>query len=1221
MPGQAIVTIRDKQWSAFVANTTAELTSGLSGVESIPAQTGMLFDLGYDWQTIQIDMTRMLFPLDIVFINSTQGVVGVMHNVQLGEADVRFENVNVPGARWFLEINAGEAEGISVGDNVAIQGNIAPAQLNLTSLLNYAVIMMMVIFVGRMAIRAVSPPKPELELYGPRGERLLQTVSHKGLAAEILRALKGKGEAYRAFVKYPPDRSAFVVIGSIIGGHYSWNPAGFTVWVDAWERNPEWPADHILGIRELKRPRTFEATQEGVKRALKYVEEEFPTFTESAWVSRSIPVYVAHELGILKLEHLPQTEAIKIIDARGMTPSEVYDIHRQYPPNLFRGIGVQYSHLTTQQDIEEFKKRAVEAGAVVLIVQEYGLTAYVPIAYLPQVIEGGEPVPSRYRELVGFIDEPLPEYSLATLDLMPAVKPEVGERKIDAVLRQLKNGVESIQESARFREFLVTMSRFHDYSIGNQILIAIQKPDATKVAGFNTWKELGRWVKKGEKGISILAPVLPPRPACPVCGAKIPRGAKYCPQCGEPVEGEEAIEVTPAYFKVVYVFDISQTEGKPLPEFEVPVLTGEVDEELFGRLLALMKKRGVEVSFESRPDLPADIKGQYLAPNRIWVRPEEPRAQQLKTLLHEIAHYYSEGVFHIPRRDAETIAESAAFVVGAHHGFDTGVRSFPYVALWSQDRKVLEENLEAIRRVSTAIMTALEGVSEAVVLSPQVKHTVSMPTIPEEAKQDPLFVDYIQTMVTLGERVTGEEARIMWEAWQKRWKPSYLPQTTSRTQLRFADSPLTVTADTLRGWLRRGTARPIQTAGFYGAEGYKPRLYVVGETIYQIEWGPAKKHYLLPASEEHMAHETKERLREEGVEIGPPEKPPPGKPTRDDVTVGARQKLGVWITDKRTGVTLAEWTDRDARGLFEEGLLRGRIPVSAWEAPDSDLVKSVLDYAESIGLLAKESPVAHLPQTEKGQYAWLITDPETGEIIIKPGYATVSKAKRAARDFAIRRAKYAGEHSVKLRIYDREPDIGNLEAGVVFEGRILIPEGIIVEAPAGSENITDEEWKFAEGLWQTTREDFMKRDPAGTYLWALITRYYPEDRDKQIRAMGFMNEVLSRYPGGSIPKDEAVKVARKWDVLKMVVREMIEFLPKVKGALVKKQPAVVPTELRRPHPRKEELEFLPDSPEVLAQTIDAIGYREKIDTAFQEAIRRAKGLSDIYRGFKEFQQW
>ena len=117
---------------------------------------------------------------------------------------------------------------------------------------------------------------------------------------------------------------------------------------------------------------------------------------------------------------------------------------------------------------------------------------------LPQVmIEGGEKIPTEYRYLSSWLEGVLPDYSLLTL--LPAVEPEVKERKIDVVLKQLKDGVESIQESDKFRLFLSTMAKFHDYSIGNLILIMIQKPDASHAAGFNTWKDLGRWVKSGEK--------------------------------------------------------------------------------------------------------------------------------------------------------------------------------------------------------------------------------------------------------------------------------------------------------------------------------------------------------------------------------------------------------------------------------------------------------------------------------------------------------------------------------------------------------------------------------------------------------------------------------------------------------------------------------------------------------------------------------------------------
>ena len=126
MTGEAVVVINSSQWSVEVATTPAELTQGLSGVTGMPAGTGMLFDLGFDQSYIQIDMSRMLFALDIIFINSSRGVVGVLHNVQPSD-EAYLDNSILPGARWFLEVNAGESEGIDVGDDVVIQGDIQPA--------------------------------------------------------------------------------------------------------------------------------------------------------------------------------------------------------------------------------------------------------------------------------------------------------------------------------------------------------------------------------------------------------------------------------------------------------------------------------------------------------------------------------------------------------------------------------------------------------------------------------------------------------------------------------------------------------------------------------------------------------------------------------------------------------------------------------------------------------------------------------------------------------------------------------------------------------------------------------------------------------------------------------------------------------------------------------------------------------------------------------------
>ena len=297
-----------------------------------------------------------------------------------------------------------------------------------------------------------------------------------------------------------------------------------------------------------------------------------------------------------------------------------------------------------------------------------------------------EIVRPQHYDVLSWVGTPLPDYSFA-------IELEVKERKIDEVLKRLKDGVNDIQESDNFKQFLLTMSKFHDYSIGNLILIMVQKPEAIRVAGFKTWKDLGRWVKKGEKGIAILAPCMPPK------------GQKTEPKEDE----EEEINVSPIYFKVVHVFDVSQTDGELLPEFDVPSLTGEANEELFERIMVVTRGQGLDVNFDSRPHQDPAIKGTYSGKS-IWVRSEESRAQQLKTLLHEVAHYYSENVFRIPRRDAETIAESVAFTVGAHFGFDSGVRSFSYVALWAEDKKVLEANLAAIRKVSTKMFDALESI-------------------------------------------------------------------------------------------------------------------------------------------------------------------------------------------------------------------------------------------------------------------------------------------------------------------------------------------------------------------------------------------------------------------------------------------------------------------------------------------------------------------------------
>jgi len=355
MAGQATVTIRDRQWDVSVVTAPWELTKGLGGLASIPARNGMLFDLGYP-QTIQVTTVPMLFPLDIAFLSDTLVITEVYRDIQPG-----YLITSTLPARYFLEVNAGELEGIDSGDKAAVEIT-APAQAAVPdwasafiAFIGFAVFAFLIASVMKDFIKGIfeePEKKPALlpqtearfkpgEIVRYKGEKVrvqehigdrvsvwipsrqdevwvkserLEKVKpgpekrqqDEALVSRILKGLSSKEGEYRAFVKFPKDRSAFVTIGAIVGGHYSWNPAGFTVWVDAYERNPEWPPDSILAIREMRQPRSFEATEEGVKQALVYVAKEFPTFTETMWGSKSIPIYVAYELGILRKEAAPE---------------------------------------------------------------------------------------------------------------------------------------------------------------------------------------------------------------------------------------------------------------------------------------------------------------------------------------------------------------------------------------------------------------------------------------------------------------------------------------------------------------------------------------------------------------------------------------------------------------------------------------------------------------------------------------------------------------------------------------------------------------------------------------------------------------------------------------------------------------------------------------------------------------------------------------------------
>ena len=287
--------------------------------------------------------------------------------------------------------------------------------------------------------------------------------------------------------------------------------------------------------------------------------------------------------------------------------------------------------------------------------------------------------------------------------------------KLEEITDRLEQGITELFESERYREYLRVMSKFHNYSINNTLLIAMQKPDASLVAGFSPWKNnFGRNVMKGQKGIKIIAPSpykvkqemkkIDPHTQQPIIGKD-----------GKPVTEEKEITI-PAY-KVVSVFDVSQTEGKELPDIAVDELTGDV-ERYRDFFAALEKTSPVPIGFEQ---IPGSSHGYYhLEDKRIAIQEGMSELQTLKTAIHEIAHAKlhdidlnapeNEQQPRVDRRTREVEAESVAYTVCQHYGLDTSDYSFGYVAGWSSGRELseLKSSLETIRSAAAEIINSID---------------------------------------------------------------------------------------------------------------------------------------------------------------------------------------------------------------------------------------------------------------------------------------------------------------------------------------------------------------------------------------------------------------------------------------------------------------------------------------------------------------------------------
>ncbi len=301
--------------------------------------------------------------------------------------------------------------------------------------------------------------------------------------------------------------------------------------------------------------------------------------------------------------------------------------------------------------------------------------------------------------------------NIATLPSNPRAQTakEVIAANVKLLIEQLEAG-----HSEGLTAYLTATGRFHNYSFGNILEIARQKPDATRVAGLYAWNQMGRKVKKGQKGIRILAPLIGTK------RKKDSEAEKDITKQNQPVL---------VGFRAVYVFDVSQTEGAELPDLKERV-KGEVGE-YRERLINFIIAQGIELEFKESiaPALGMSYGG------KIAILPGQAAAEEFSTLVHELAH---EMLHKAERRTAttktvrETEAEAIAFVVSQTIGLDAGNSSADYIHLYHGNAALLTESLEVIQKTSALILSAIE-------------------TKPEEAEQTEAHTNQNATDATLAE--------------------------------------------------------------------------------------------------------------------------------------------------------------------------------------------------------------------------------------------------------------------------------------------------------------------------------------------------------------------------------------------------------------------------------------------------------------------------------------
>ena len=266
-------------------------------------------------------------------------------------------------------------------------------------------------------------------------------------------------------------------------------------------------------------------------------------------------------------------------------------------------------------------------------------------------------------------------------------------KKVKELLKRLDESIDQVQSSSEFKEILKTFSKFHNYSFQNSLLIKLQKPEATFVAGYKQWQDkFNRHVKKGEKGIAILAPFTAKK--------KVIESKEV--QVGNTIQEREIErEVKQTYFRPVYVFDVSQTEGEPLPELDLSI-DDSLEIDLLDFLIKLAASESLLVEFKSLPD---KLDG-YINNDTITIKENANTTEQASILIHELAHYYlhqnNEGKEELTKEIVELEAEAVAFVVMDNFGVE--ISSDKYLALYKKSYDLME-SFERINKVSKKILT------------------------------------------------------------------------------------------------------------------------------------------------------------------------------------------------------------------------------------------------------------------------------------------------------------------------------------------------------------------------------------------------------------------------------------------------------------------------------------------------------------------------------------